>query len=68
MAHRDTCAKGHRYTEATIAWRANGARRCRICDRFWREASKARLQLRADGVQPQPIGRSITIIYPKDKD
>ena len=55
MAHRDTCAKGHRYTEANTAWRANGVRRCRICDRFWREARKARLQLRAEAVTPQQL-------------
>ena len=58
MARRDTCAKGHRYTEATIAWRADGARRCRIFDKLWREARKARLQLRAEAVPPQPIALS----------
>lgn len=55
MAHRDACAKGHRYTAETLVWRSNGARRCRICDRLWREARRARLQLRAEAVQPQPL-------------
>ena len=68
MARSDACKRGHIYTEASCIWRSDGSRKCRICDKLWREASKARLQLRAEGVQPQPIGRSITIIYPKDKD
>ena len=55
MANRDACSRGHRYTEETLVWRANGTRRCRVCDRLWRETRKARLQLRAEAVQPQPL-------------
>lgn len=53
MAHRDACAKGHRYTEATLAWRTDGTRRCRICERMAREARRARQQLRVEAAQPQ---------------
>ena len=55
MAHRDACSRGHPYTEATLAWRASGTRRCRLCDKLGRDARKARRQLRAEAVQPQPL-------------
>lgn len=56
MAHRDACAKGHRYTEESTAWRADGSRRCRICDKLWRDMRRERIK-RLDALlaKPQPL-------------
>ena len=57
MARSDACKRGHPYTEASCIWRADGSRKCRICDNATRSArGKAqRRLLRAEAVpQPQP--------------
>ena len=49
---RDTCNRGHKLVEGNFTWRADGTRRCMVCERMMHQQRriKAKGRLKAEQV------------------